>query len=478
MRTQLLIPLFMAYAVLLSAQGEIVEVTLLETLSQQELQQLNPLAEYGCDVYKIQYTTTDLDEEIDTASGAFFIPDGEGERYPLLVYQHGTVNDKFQVPSRGSYEVAPFTASMGYLTLAPDYLGLGDSRGFHPYVHSATEASAAIDMMFALRDYLDGEGIAYNDQLFVTGYSQGGHGGAALHKAVEDGLAGDFEVTAAAHLSGPYSISGEMAGLLFNDSTEYFYPGFIGNTYLSYNEVYELYDSTAQFFKQPYADIVDFYFANFESGNSSIGLSYMNNRMIDSLTAREGGSFPGAMLQDSILNITANEADHPVSQALRDNDLFDWSPQAPTRLFYCMADDQVPFTNSLVADSVMNLNGAPDVRSADVGSDLNHVQCVAPAVTQMILFFEGFKEVTSTRELASLPGVNAFPNPAQDRLFLSHVPAGSRVQFFSPDGRLVVEQELQGTPAAVALDGLPQGLYLVQVLAAEGRWTGRVIVAD
>ncbi len=478
MRTHVLISLGMAYAMVLSAQREVVEVTFLETLSRQELQQLNPFAEYGCDVYKIRYTTTGLDEQIDTASGAFLIPDGSGEGYPLLVYQHGTVNDKFQVPSRGSYEIAPFTASMGYLTLAPDYLGLGDSRGFHPYVHSATEASAAIDMLFALRDYLDGEGIAYSDQLFITGYSQGGHGGAALHKAVEDGLAGDFEVTAAAHLSGPYSISGEMAGLLFNDSTNYFYPGFIGNTYLSYNEVYELYDSTAQFFKQPFADIVDFYFANFESGDPDLGLSNMNERMIDSLIAREGGSFPGAMLQDSILNIIANEADHPVSQALRDNDLYDWAPLAPTRLFYCMADDQVPFTNSLVADSVMNLNGAPDVQSADVGPGLNHVQCVLPAVTQMILFFEGFKEITATRELASLPGVRAFPNPARERLYLSNVPAGSRMQIFSPEGRLVAEQELQESPAAVDLSGLPQGLYLVQVLAAQGQWSGRVIVAD
>jgi len=477
MKKYLPVVLLWIFSLPLLAQ-QIVEISFLESLSRQELQQLNPFAQYGCDVYKIQYTTLDLDEQTDTASGAFFIPDGSGEAYPFLVYQHGTVNDKFQVPSRGSYEVAPFTASMGYLTLAPDYLGLGDSRGFHPYVHSETEASAAIDMLFAVRDYLDQEDIAYNDQLFVTGYSQGGHGGAALHKAVEEGLAGDFVVTAAAHLSGPYSISGEMASLLFNDSTNYFYPGFIGNTYLSYNEVYELYDSTAQFFKQPFADIVDFYFDNFESGNSSIGLTYMNNRMIDSLIAREGGSFPGAMLQDSILNIIANEPDHPVSQALRENDLFDWAPQAPTRLYYCMADDQVPFTNSLVADSVMNQRGAPDVTSDDLNPNFNHVQCVAPAVTQMILFFEGFKEITSTRELATLPGVKAFPNPATDQLFLTHVPANSRVQLFSPEGRLVVEQELQGTPAAVALDGLPQGLYLVQVLAAEGRWTGRVIVAD
>jgi len=44
----------------------------------EELQELNPLVQYGCDAYKVSYTTTGLMGEPDTASGALFIPDPSG----------------------------------------------------------------------------------------------------------------------------------------------------------------------------------------------------------------------------------------------------------------------------------------------------------------------------------------------------------------------------------------------------------------
>ena len=43
-------------------------------------------------------------------------------------------------------------AAFGYVVCAPDFVGLGDSPGVHPYVHAKTEASAAIDMLRAARE--------------------------------------------------------------------------------------------------------------------------------------------------------------------------------------------------------------------------------------------------------------------------------------------------------------------------------------
>jgi len=116
---------------------------------------------------------------------------------------------------------------MGYIGLAPDLLGMGDSRGFPRYMHAASEASAVIDMLLAVKAYLIQHGMPYRDQLFVRGYSQGGHSAAALQRAIEAGQAGDATVPAAAHhISGPYSIGGEMAGLLFRQDEAYFFPAF------------------------------------------------------------------------------------------------------------------------------------------------------------------------------------------------------------------------------------------------------------
>src|SRR5690606_11629005 len=123
------------------------------------------------ELYKIRYMTTDIHGETDTASGLLVLPDMPVKStYPMVIYQHGTTNGPSDCPSRlsaGSAEAQAYGA-MGYVTIAPDYLGLGDNDAFHPYVHAATEASAALDMLFAANEWLDAEtGSAWVGELFV-----------------------------------------------------------------------------------------------------------------------------------------------------------------------------------------------------------------------------------------------------------------------------------------------------------------------
>ena len=51
----------------------------------------------------------------------------------------------------------------------------------------------------------------------------------------------------------------------------------------------------------------------------------------------------GKMIKDSVFNEIKNNLNHPANILLRQNDLFRWEPQSPTRIFYSIADDQVPF---------------------------------------------------------------------------------------------------------------------------------------
>ena len=164
----------------------------------------------GVDLYRVLYTTPDVLGVLDTASGLLVVPDDPGFAYPLLVYQHGTINSRWDVPSQlaGGYQLATVFGGHGYATVAADYVGLGEARGLHPYVHADTEASAAIDFLFAARQFADqNDFLTLNDQLFVTGYSQGGHAAMAAHRALELDYSSDFTVTAAAPMSGPYSVS-------------------------------------------------------------------------------------------------------------------------------------------------------------------------------------------------------------------------------------------------------------------------------
>jgi hypothetical protein len=56
---------------------------------------------------------------------------------------------------------------------------------------------------------------------------------------------GATSVTAAAHLSGPYSLSGAMRDLILSE-TEYSYPAYIPNTVLGFNEAYGIYNNLSE----------------------------------------------------------------------------------------------------------------------------------------------------------------------------------------------------------------------------------------
>jgi hypothetical protein len=152
--------------------------------------ELGRTARTGVSLYKIRYMTTDVHNVVDTASGLLVVPDMSlNDALPMVVYQHGTTDGPMDVPSRlasGRSESFAYGA-MGYVTIATDYLGLGDHEGIHPYVHAESQATAALDMIFAVTEWFEvmtGEG--WVGDLFVSGYSQGGHAAAALQKELED----------------------------------------------------------------------------------------------------------------------------------------------------------------------------------------------------------------------------------------------------------------------------------------------------
>jgi hypothetical protein len=211
----LLLLLVLAASPWLSAQ-KLLKSQKIGSLSKFELQLVyGGLIRYGIDLHKVWYLTPNIAGKPDTASGLVIFPQVEGIPQPLLCYQHGTVDGPADVPSNraGGWELAGVGAALGYVACTADYLGLGESKGFHPYIHAATEASCAVDLLYATRELAKQLNFPLKNQLFLTGYSQGGHASMALHRLLEQNYTKDFPVTAAAHLSGPYSVSGRVFGL-------------------------------------------------------------------------------------------------------------------------------------------------------------------------------------------------------------------------------------------------------------------------
>lgn len=454
-----------------------VAVTLQETLSAAQLQQNFPLLsiKYGVKIYKMTYTTPDVFGVRDTASGLLVLPFRAGEQleFPLLVYQHGTADHRNAVPSNPASterQLVYALGGLGYVSLAPDYLGLGDSRGFHPYVHAESEATAALDMIRALHTYAAQEEVFLNDQLFITGYSQGGHASMALHRAIEREYADELKVTAAAHLSGPYSISGVMKGLILQD-TPYQFPAYLINTLLSFNYVYQLYPTLDAVFKPRFLPAI----RRFRQGEAS--LSATNAALLGELEQAYGRPVVRQLFQDSLLANIVRYPDHPLNRALRANDVYDWAPQAPTRLFFCMADEQVPYHNAIVADSAMRANGASTVAMRDVLSFGTHGNCVYPAALATADFFAQYQRITtSAPELSPLRSGYLYPNPAQREIFLRGLAGPAEVRLIDAQGQVRKSARLSPAEQRLDISGLDTGLYYVQVIQGGRQYIDRLVV--
>lgn len=437
-----------------------------------------PFIQYGAKYYRVTYTTKSVQGLPDTASGLIVLPDNPNRIYPRLVYQHGTSGSKQDVPSinvtsGGEGRVGFLFGGLGYVAFLPDYLGLGNvSKGFHPYVHAASEAWAALDMLRAGEALLQQEVVHTNQQLFITGYSQGGHAAMALHRAIEQDPDQEFQVTAAAPLSGPYSISGVMRDLILSDEV-YQYPAYIPNTALSYQTVYgNLFNEMTDLFKPAYASLVQQFY------DGQITLSNLNDQLKATLTANEGDSRPFRMLQPNIVEAVMNDPQHPVNLALNDNDTYNnWQPVAPFRLFYCMADDQVPFRNALVARDSLLAAGVTNFAIEDVLPSADHGACYVPAMTSTLIFFLGFQQIgTVSVEDPVADWIRVVPNPASNWIYLNEMSVASRLEIYDFNGRLMRAEQLGAGSHALDISTLDNGVYLVRIMADGRQWVEKLVV--
>jgi len=112
------------------------------------------------------------------ATGMVAFPVVSSTRLPMVSYQHGTVFDKSYVPSQpeNSEEtrlaVATF-ASQGYVVIAADYFGRGDSTLPDSFFVKGSTVQANWDFYCAAQDLVARSGIEVT-QFFVSGWSQGG----------------------------------------------------------------------------------------------------------------------------------------------------------------------------------------------------------------------------------------------------------------------------------------------------------------
>ena len=375
---------YRAVAVQPATRGRLISATLTTNFSAFTLDLayfangVNLTAQYGVNCYKVVYETIDPLGGRTTASGGLYIPQKTGVSWPLLSFSHSTVTQTNDVPSVAltldAFSGVAF-ASVGYLSVVADLLGLGSSPGFHPFLHARSEATASVDMLRAARAYCASNNISLNGQIFLAGYSQGGHTEMALQRELEMYHTNEFTVTASAPMAGPYDMSGvELNDLLSSRCPPN--PYYAAYVLMAYQSVYHLAPSYADLLVPPYTTTLPPLFNGNTSG-SNINLA-MPACTISSI------------FTPAVLSALTNDPGSPLYAALRANDLYRWKPVAPVRLYHCSGDLDVLPANSQVAYSNFLAQGCT-VLLVDPSPGADHTACAIPALEAAKAWFDTLK---------------------------------------------------------------------------------------
>lgn len=315
----------------------------------EQLSALSPLlaglVRNGVKVHRITYKTKNTDGTDITASGAIVLPTTTAPASMISV-QHGTIRSDAEAPSNFSpgteaYYAGALFSALGYIIVYPDYIGYGASKDLpHPYEHRESLGSASLDMLRAAREFLkDQKDVKWDERLFITGYSEGGYATMALQQKLEQEAAGEFNLRASSVGAGAYDKTSTMKYLVNNRTT-----GVASRNslylwvLLTYDRVYGLNRPASYYFKEPYATQIQ------QRGKDAIINVSFNE-----------------IMSDEFKQSLENGTDKGFLDAVADNNVYDWKPVTPTRLYHGDSDRLVFFFNSQNAYDAMIKRGATNV---------------------------------------------------------------------------------------------------------------------
>jgi hypothetical protein len=331
-------------------------------------------ASFGVQEYRVEYCTVTPSGAPTVASGLVALPQGAQGRLPVVSYEHGTVSAKTDAPSfHGTPEgqLAPLVfAAEGFAVAAPDYVGLGTSPGWHPFIHAATEASAAIDLLPAARTAAGRLGQRLSQDVFATGHSQGGHAAMAVGQQLQR-TPGPWRLRALAPMAGPYDLSGTIPTVLDADQTNPAIAGvYLSYLFTSWQRLYRIHTDPNEVFLPPYADTIPMLF----DGNHS--MTQIEASLPDS---------PDQLFQPKALKLI-RQPHGAFMAALRANDVCRWAPTVPTRLYAGRADRDVVFAHTQrCQEQILARRGTADI--IDVG-DVDHIGTAIASLPRIRAWFE------------------------------------------------------------------------------------------
>lgn len=296
---------------------------------------------YDVTVYRVFYKTHDYQNHELIASGLVYVPELKYFYLPVISYQHGTAIRKSEVPSITGdleYDVPfMFASESGAIVCEADYIGLGLSEGVHHYFEPTEEANAVIDLMRSVETLFTKtfRPLALSKDLFLAGYSQGGHATLAAQRKIELNFSSEFNLKASAPMASFFSLEKSSQFNVLKDSI--FYPVSSAYPYLinSINTTQHVFSDYSSVFIHPYDSLVNILF------DGEHDAEFINTQ------------FPNYIynaLQRSFRNEMKSNPDNTFIQAAKKYDVInDWIPKTPTHFYHSENDEIAFYDNSVIA---------------------------------------------------------------------------------------------------------------------------------
>ncbi|MFN8236753.1 MAG: hypothetical protein U0T77_01165 [Chitinophagales bacterium] len=340
---------------------------------------------YDVSVYRVFYKTHDYENKEIIASGLIYIPELNYYFLPLISYQHGTAVRKSEVASMTGdldyYVPFLFASETGAIVCETDGIGLGFSEGVQHYFEPTEEANAVVDLLRSAGRLLQKtfRQLNLSNELFLMGYSQGGHATLAAQRLFETKYPYEFILKASAPMAGFFSFEKSSQFNLLKSPASYpitsIYP-FLIHSINSTQKVYASFDSI---FIHPYDSLVNVVF------DGEHDASFINAQFPDTIYNT---------LQASFRNQLKDNPNTPFLLAAKKYDLInDWIPKTPTRFFHSEADEVAFYDNSEIAFQTFKTKGG-NVQLISLGN-LNHLDANSAAIQQVRNWFYPLIKITA-----------------------------------------------------------------------------------
>lgn len=329
------------------------------------------------DMYEVTYKGMWLDSTFIIAKGVMYVPKA-AKPSAEMVYCHGTrisLNQTYGIQDLEQV-VCMMHAVDNYVAIFPFYYGFGGGEKEHVYQDAWTEAMATTYMIKACREIYPQIGRSNSGQLFLTGYSQGGHASLATHKMLESGSFPEVKLTASSPMSGAYDMTGVQSKTMFKN---YDQPHYLPYLILSYQYAYHLWPGDVyEVFKEPYRTKMREVFA--QPRVKDFG-------DVNAMLPR----VPGEMLVDSVVERFNSDTSFAFTCKLKENCLCNWVPKAPVQFCACYGDNEVMYQNTEVAYAAMHAQ-TDVVHKRVFGKHLSHNPCAPFAILYSKYFFDNFRK--------------------------------------------------------------------------------------